>query len=80
MKLGTVLPNAQTFRINDQFAKRQAAAKERVASSSNELRNCTRRVVGGEVRYYDTADQYAIVSRQGAVLWFAVTDDGDRRI
>jgi hypothetical protein len=37
-------------------------------------------VVGGEVRYYDTTDQYAIVSRQGTILWFGVTADGDKRI
>ena len=78
--LGTILPNAKTFRLNDEFAKREAAGKARVAASSPELKGCTRRVVGGEVRYYDTADQYAIVSRQGAILWFAVTADGDRRI
>lgn len=48
--------------------------------ADKELKGCTRRVVGGEVRYYDTTDQYAIVSRQGKVLWFAVTPDGDYRI
>jgi hypothetical protein len=37
-------------------------------------------VVGGEVRYYDTTDQYAIVSREGKVLWFQVTPKGDFRI
>lgn len=79
-QLGTVLPDASTYRLADEFAKRQAAKKSRIAASSAELASCTRRIVGGEVRYYDTVDQYAIVSRQGAVLWFAVTPDGDRRI
>jgi hypothetical protein len=48
--------------------------------ANNELSHCDRRVVGGEVRYYDTTDQYAVVSRQGRVLWFQVTADGDYRI
>ena len=78
--IGTVLPNANTFKINDAFKKREDKEKARVASLTPELNNCDRRVVGGEVRYYDTADQYAIVSRQGKVLWFAVSLDGDRRI
>ena len=76
--IGTVLPTKASLTINDAYAKRVARDKERVASS--ELKHCTRKVVGGEVRYYDTTDQYAIVSRQGKVLWFAVTPDGDYRI
>lgn len=80
MTLGTVLPTARDIEINNLFAKRQQAMKERVANNDPRLKACERRVVGGEVRYYDTTDQYAIVSRQGAVLWFAVTADGDYRI
>jgi hypothetical protein len=78
--IGTVLPTANTFKLNDAFKKREDKEKARVASLTPELMDCDRRVVGGEVRYYDTADQYAIVSRQGKVLWFAVYPDGDRRI
>lgn len=78
--IGTVIPTARDFAINNAFAKRESADKARIAAATPELTNCDRRVVGGEVRYYDTADQYAIVSRQGKVLWFAVTADGDRRI
>jgi hypothetical protein len=54
--------------------------QERVAATDPRLRNCDRRVVGGEVRYYDTTDQYAIVSREGKVLWFQVHRKGDFRI
>ena len=72
--------DANTFRLADKFAKRKAAEREAVASASSELRGTDRRVVGGEVRYYDTTDQYAIVSRQGRVIWFAVTPQGDFRI
>ena len=77
-QLGTILPNANTFRLAEQFAKRESVKKEQIASA--ELKGCDRRVVGGEVRYYDTTDQYAIVSRQGTVMWFAVRPDGDYRI
>ncbi len=78
--IGTVLPTSRDIAINNAFAKREAKEKERIASSTPELAGCDRRIVGGEVRYYDTTDQYAIVSRQGRVLWFAVCPDGDRRI
>jgi hypothetical protein len=54
--------------------------QESVAATHPQLRNCHRRVVGGEVRYYDTTDQYAIVSREGKVLWFQVHRKGDYRI
>jgi hypothetical protein len=54
--------------------------QERVAATHPQLQKCHRRVVGGEVRYYDTTDQYAIVSREGKVLWFQVHRKGDFRI
>ena len=76
--IGTVLPTKASLAADDAHAKRVARDKERTADK--ELKGCTRRVVGGEVRYYDTTDQYAIVSRQGKVLWFQVTPDGDYRI
>jgi len=80
MTLGTILPTAESLAMTEKFAIRDKAMREKVASQSHELRHCTRRVVGGEVRYYDTTDQYAIVSRQGKVLWFAVRTEGDYRI
>lgn len=76
--LGTVLPNKETVKINERYAKRVELQKESIADKR--LKGTTRKVVGGEVRYYDTADQYAIVTRQGAVIWFAVRADGDYRI
>jgi len=76
--LGTILPNARQLATADKFADQQAKARN--AIGDKELKGCDRRVVSGEVRYYDTADQYAIVSRQGKILWFAVTAGGDRRI
>lgn len=80
MKLGTILPTAESLAATEKFAASQKAMRETVACQSRELANCTRKVIGGEVRYYDTTDQYAIVSRQGKVLWFAVRPDGDYRI
>lgn len=77
-QLGTILPDAQKLAAADQFADKQAKKKEQLGD--RELAHCQKRVVGGEVRYYDTTDQYAIVSRSGKILWFAVTPDGDRRI
>ena len=76
--IGTVLPTKETLAINDRYAKRVAAIKEKIADKA--LAGTTKRIVGGEVRYYDTTDQYAIVSRQGAIIWFAVPADGDYRI
>ena len=79
-QLGTILPTAKSMRTNDSYALRVEVVRERAVRASEELRLCERRVVGGEVRYYDTADQYAVVTRQGNVIWFAVRDDGDYRI
>ena len=76
--LGTILPNARQLAAADKFADRQSKARQSIGDKG--LKGCDRRVVGGEVRYYDTIDQYAIVSRQGTILWFGVTTDGDRRI
>lgn len=76
--LGTILPDPKTMAIADAVAdanRRRDDAKIRKA-----LPHCTRKVVGGEVRYYDTTDQYAIMSRQGTIIWFAVRADGDYRI
>ena len=78
--LGTILPTAETLAAAERLNAKAVARAERIALTSPELRGCTRRVVGGEVRYYDTTDQYAIISRQGKILWFAVTPDGDFRI
>jgi hypothetical protein len=78
MMLGTVLPNAKKMADNDNHCDRMAKKNERLGD--RELAGCEKKIIGGEVRYYDTADQYAIVSRGGKVLWFAVTENGDFRI
>lgn len=76
--VGTVLPTAESLACDNAYADRVERLRETVAA--RELSGCDRRIVGGEVRYYDTADQYGIVSRAGRVLWFQVTDCGDVRI
>ena len=76
--LGTILPTEHVLKAGDKAADAAHARREQIAS--RELMGCDRRLVGGEVRYYDTTDQYAIVSRQGKVLWFQVTANGDVRI
>lgn len=75
---GTILPSAESLRIAEEMHKKDENMRESVAKRC--LQGLDRRVIGGEVRYYDTTDQYAIVSRQGRVLWFAVTPEGDYRI
>ena len=76
--IGTVLPTAASLKASDAHAKQVAKTIEQIASKK--LKGCERRIVGGEVRYYDTTDQYAIVNSQGKVLWFQVTADGDYQI
>lgn len=76
--LGTILPSIESLSAADSHADR--IAKQREQFGDRELQGCEKRIVGGEVRWYDTADQYAIVARSGNILWFQVTTDGDVRI
>jgi hypothetical protein len=75
--LGTILPTRDSLRKADIFADQQAAKRERVANKLPELYDCDRRVVGGEVRYYDATNKYAIIGRDCKVRWFRVTPDGE---
>lgn len=76
--IGTVLPDMKKMKISDRVADQKKISNDNAAQK--ELRHRDRRVVNGEVRYYDTTDQYAIVSRIGKILWFQITKDGDFRI
>lgn len=78
MNLGTILPTRESLARADAHANAMARRRDMIGRQT--LPNCDRRVVGGEVRYYDTTDQYAIVGRDGQVKWFQVTKDGDCRI
>ena len=75
---GNVLPTNRSLAVDAAYADRVARDKRKVADVK--LGDCEQRIVGGEVRYYKMTDQYAIVNRQGRVLWFVVKDDGDYRI
>lgn len=44
------------------------------------IRNLDRRVVAGQVRYYDTTDQYAIFDARGRFVWYQSATGGDVRI
>jgi len=78
MTLGTILPDLK------QLAKAEAItdklARQRELSGDCQFAGCDKRVVGGEVRYYESATRYAIVARSGKVLRFEVTPDGDKTI
>jgi hypothetical protein len=77
-QLGTILPTPESLARDDAFADREARKREQ--QGDRELANCTKRVVGGEIRWYAAPDRYAIVSRRGKILWFRVTSDGDMRV
>ncbi len=77
-ELGTIWPTKRELQIDAERCDR--AARQRDAIIRRTLSHCTRKVVGGEVRYYDTTDQYAIMTRRGEIIWFAVREDGDHRI
>lgn len=74
-KIGTILPTAKSISLTNQWASKNDARKNRIAAK--ELRHCSRAVVGGETRYYESDDKYAVVSNKGKILWFRVTPEGD---
>ncbi len=75
--LGTVLPTARSLKLNDKWASNQS--KLNAIHAANNLKNCTKRIVGSEVRYYATDSCYATVRNQ-VVRWFEVRADGDYAI
>ena len=71
--LGDVLPTKQSLKINDEFAAREKVRKSKLAASNSDLKKCERRMEGGEVRYYASANRYAVISsRSNATLWFEI--------
>jgi hypothetical protein len=75
--IGTIYATAGQLRRADAFADRQRAQQVRDADQSKDVYGCEKRSVGGEVRYYRTEAEYAIVSRSGALRWFEHRKDGD---
>lgn len=70
--IGTVLPTAKSIKLNNDYAKKVAAKQEQVGKRIGG----TRRIVGGEVRWYKTSTEFAVVSRDGQVKWFEIREDG----
>lgn len=77
-RLGTILPTAETIRLNNEYAKNVERLRDSVAREKLPGIEC--RIVGGEKRYYASPDKYAVISSTGNIRWFLVTEDGDYRI
>ena len=77
-QIGTILPDRKALDANDRHMDRIRKQADRYADGL--FIGCSRRIVGGETRYYETADRYAVVTPSGRVLWFRVTADGDYAI
>lgn len=71
--LGTILPTKKSLAINDDYAKTMRQDKAKVGK----FLKGTKKVVGGEVRYYTSNSEYSIVSSTMKVLRFEVRADGD---
>ena len=71
--LGTVLPTRKSLLAGDRHYAAQMGLNAEFAAEH--LAKCDRKVVGGEVRYYE-GNKYAVVSSQKA-KWFEVRADGD---
>lgn len=77
-ELGTILPDAETHRLENEFYNRQVAAAAKIASHDKLLKKCCRKIVGGELRYYLRENIYAVVGLNSLkVLWFEVRLDGE---
>lgn len=72
--LGTVLPTKASMEAGERHYTKMVRLNAKFAA--NALRGCERRVIGGEVRYYEDATHYAVVSNEKA-KWFEVRADGD---
>jgi len=70
--IGTVLPTVKSLKATEVYANKVAAKQEQVGKRIGG----TRRVVCGEVRWYKTATEFAVVSRDGQVKWFEIREDG----
>jgi hypothetical protein len=74
-KLGTLLPTPQSLDRNARWAHNNTRALDAIGNA--ELKDCERRTVGGEVRYYRNATQFAVVGMNDhRVKWFEHRQDG----
>lgn len=72
--VGTIYATPAQLAKADAFSDSQAAKNDRRAIAI--LSDCERRMVNGEIRYYETPTKYA-TARSGKVRWFEVRADGD---
>jgi hypothetical protein len=72
--IGTIFATDKQLRKMDAFADKQEKARR--ALGAKDLGHLDKRNEGGEVRYYDGANRYAIVSRSMRVLWFEKRNGG----
>ncbi len=72
--LGTILATPAQIKKADAHFDRQARIREKTADAT--MKNCQKKTVGGEIRYYKNSATYAIMSRSGKILWFEIRKDG----
>jgi hypothetical protein len=70
--IGTVLPTQSSLKSTELYASKVATMQERIGKRIGGKR----RVVGGEVRWYKTETEFAVVSRDGQAKWFEIREDG----
>ena len=68
--IGTVLPTAASLRASNEYAARDR--KERQQAGRKLLSQYECRTVGGELRYYDGANAYAVIGRDMLPRWFVL--------
>ena len=66
--IGTILPTAASLRADDEYAARDR--KDRKKAGQTLLGQYECRTIGGEMRYYDGADAYAVIGRDMLPRWF----------
>lgn len=70
--LGTVLPTRASLAAEERQYRADSARRDSIAAT---LAGETR-LVGGELRVYETESRYAVVSLSGRVLRFEIRADG----
>jgi len=70
MKLGTILPTKSSLLAGDAHAEMLYQKRERIGATIGG----ERRVVGGEVRWYTSDNEFAVVSRSLVIKWFEIRD------
>ena len=71
--IGTVLPTRKSLKATEQYATKIATIQEKKGQT---IKGVTRRIVCGEVRWYKSEVEFAVVSKTGEVKWFEIREDG----